>query len=113
MRAGGGGFAYGGLAAFLCLIGAQLYRWFRDGEWTHIGLTDGLHIVLMRCCVNEGDTGRLAALVHWLEAPADWLGLHTLLEVVPASIGLFVLSVAGNFVYIRGVELLAAAQRGE
>jgi hypothetical protein len=108
LRIFGGIVAYGGLAAFLCLILAQLYRWFRDGEWTHIGINDGLHSLLMTCCVREGDGGGLAALVHWLEAPTDWLGLHKILEVVPASIGLFLLSVLGNFLFIRGGDLLAA-----
>lgn len=91
---------YGFLTVFLGLVGYQVYRWFRDGEWTHLGIVDGLHALLARCCVADGDTGRLSALLHWLDTPADWLGLHKVLEVMPASLALFALSVAGNSVFI-------------
>ena len=91
---------YGCLAAFLFLVGMQAYRWFREGEWTHIGVTEGMRVGLARCCVNDGDVGRLAGLVHWLDTPTDWLGLHTVLDVIPASLALFVLSVLGNSVFI-------------
>ena len=33
---------YGCLAAFLYLVGMQLHNWFRQGEWTHIGMGDGI-----------------------------------------------------------------------
>jgi hypothetical protein len=91
---------YGCLAAFLFLVGMQAYRWFREGEWTHIGVTEGMRVALSRCCVNDGDTGRLAGLVHWIDTPTDWLGLHTVLDVIPASLALFALSVLGNSVFI-------------
>jgi len=104
LRLAGGIIAYGCLAAFLCLIAVQLYRWFRDGEWTRIGISDGLRATLVNCCVNDGDTGHLANLVHWLDTPTDWLGWHRVLEVVPASIGLFALSMLGNFAYIYGSD---------
>jgi hypothetical protein len=91
---------YGCLAAFLLLIGSQIYRWFRDGEWSHFGVIEGMRMGLTRCCVNDGDTGRLAALVHWLDAPVDWLGLHKVLEILPASLALFALSILGNSVFI-------------
>ena len=91
---------YGCLAAFLFLVGMQSYRWFRDGEWTHIGVTEGVRAGLARCCVNDGDTGRLAGLVHWVDTPTDWLGLHAVLDVMPASLALFALSVLGNSVFI-------------
>jgi hypothetical protein len=91
---------YGCLAAFLLLIGSQIYRWFRDGEWSHFGVIEGMRMGLTRCCVNDGDTGRLAALVHWLDAPVDWLGLHKVLEVLPASLVLFALSILGNSIFI-------------
>jgi hypothetical protein len=94
---------YGCLLAFLGLVGMQSYRWFREGEWTHVGMNDGLRIGLLKCCVKNGDTGRLAAFIHWLDAPVDWLGMHKVLEVVPASLALFAVSIAGNclFVYCR------------
>ena len=91
---------YGGLLAFLSLVGLQSYRWFREGEWTHMGMNDGLRIGLLKCCVKEGDTGRLAAFMHWLDAPVDWLGMHKVFEVVPASLALFAVSIAGNCLYI-------------
>jgi hypothetical protein len=94
---------YACLIAFLGLVGLQCYRWFRDGEWTHIGMIDGLRNGLVRCCVKDGDTGRLAAFVHWLDAPVNWLGMHKVFEVVPASLAVFAISIAGNclFIYCR------------
>ncbi len=94
---------YGCLIAFLYLVGLQSYLWFRDGEWTHIGMSDGLRLGLVHCCVKEGDTGRLAAFMHWLVAPVNWLGMHKVFEVVPASLAVFAISIAGNclFIYCR------------
>ncbi len=96
-------FGYGCLIAFLYLVGAQVYRWFRDGEWTHIGLSDGMRDALTRCCVKDADSGKLADLVQWLTSPVDWLGLHRVFEVMPASLALFLVSIAGNclFIYSR------------
>jgi hypothetical protein len=91
---------YGCLFGFLLLVGSQSYLWFRDGEWTHVGLSDGLHVALMRCCVKGGDTGRLAAFMHWLDSPINWLGMHKIFEVVPASLALFAVSIAGNCLFI-------------
>jgi len=92
--------AYGSLCAFLYLISVQIYRWFREGEWTHIGMDDGLRSVLLHCCVKGGDGGRLAAFVHWLDAPVDWLGMHKVFEIVPATLALFAVSIVGNCIFI-------------
>jgi hypothetical protein len=94
---------YGCLIAFLYLIGLQSYRWFREGEWTHIGMNDGLRVGLVHCCLKDGDSGRLAAFMRWLDAPVDWLGLHKVFDVIPASLALFAISIAGNclFFYCR------------
>ena len=94
---------YGCLAGFLSLVGLQIYRWFRDGEWTHIGMHDGLRIGLSKCCVKDGDPGRFADFLRWLDAPVHWLGMHKIFEVVPASLALFAISIAGNclFIYCR------------
>ena len=94
---------YGSLIGFIYLVGAQGYRWFREGEWTHIGLDHGLRTALGHCCVKDGDTGRIATLVHWLDTPMDWLGVHKVIEVFPASLALFALSIVGNclFIYCR------------
>jgi hypothetical protein len=94
---------YGCLAAFLYLVGAQIYRWFRDGEWPHVGLTEGLRSGLNYCCVRGVPTGRLAELLRWLDSPVDWLGVHRVFELLPASLALFALSIAGNclFIYCR------------
>jgi hypothetical protein len=103
--------AYGCLAAFLYLISLQLYRWFRDGEWTHVGTGEGLRLVLAHCCFKEGDSGRIAALVHWLDAPVDWLGLHRVFELIPASLALFALSIFGNSIFIYCRDCLHALHR--
>ena len=94
---------YGFLIAFLYLVTMQIYHWFRDGLWTHIGMGDGLRMGLERCCVKDSDSGSLAAFLQWLDAPAAWLGLHRVIEVVPASLALFLVSMAGNclFIYSR------------
>jgi hypothetical protein len=99
----GGLIGYGCLLAFLYLISVQIYRWFRDGEWTHIGIGDGLRIGLQHCCVRDGDTSRITRFLQWLDAPLDWHGLHRVFEVVPASLALFAISIAGNslFIYCR------------
>jgi hypothetical protein len=99
-RAVGAVVGYGCLAGFVGLIGLQVYRWFRLGEWTHIGVSDGLRSGLAACCVKDGDIGLLASLVHWIDAPVDWLGLHKFLEVIPASLALFALSMLGNSFFI-------------
>ena len=91
---------YGSFALFLALISVQVYRWLRDGEWTRIGVSEGIRITLQHCGVQPGDTGRLAAFSHWLDAPVDWQGLHTVLEVVPASLALFLASILGNGISI-------------
>ncbi|HEY2676275.1 MAG TPA: hypothetical protein VGI65_04850 [Steroidobacteraceae bacterium] len=102
---------YGSLAAFLWLITVQIYRWFRNGEWTHIGVSDGMRISLVHCCVKNGDSGRLATFLHWLDSPADWLGMHQVLDVVPASLALFAVSIAGNSLFIYCRDRLVRAPR--
>ena len=94
---------YGCLAAFLYLISMQLYSWFRQGEWTHIGMGDGIKVGLMRCCVKGDGTGHFAGFLQWWDSPVTWLGLHKVFEVVPASLALFAVSIAGNslFIYCR------------
>jgi len=94
---------YGCLAAFLYLVGTQLYRWFRQGEWTHIGMGDGIKVTLTRCCVREDGAGHFAGFLQWWDSPVGWLGLHKIFEVIPASLALFAVSIAGNslFIYCR------------
>jgi hypothetical protein len=94
---------YGCLAAFLYLIGMQLYRWFRQGEWTHIGMGDGIKVGLMRCCAREDGAGYFGGYLQWWDSPVSWLGLHKVFEVIPASLALFAVSIAGNslFIYCR------------
>ena len=93
---------YGCLAAFLYLIGMQLHGWFRQGEWTHVGMGEGIKVTLMRCCVSDG-AGHFANFLHWWDSPVSWLGLHKVFEVIPASLALFAVSIAGNslFIYCR------------
>jgi hypothetical protein len=109
----GAALGYGCLAAFLYLISLQIYRWFREGDWTHFGVAEGMRVWLTRCCVKDGDTGRLAALVHWLDAPADWVGLHKVLEILPASLALFALSILGNSVFIYCRDWSEARRRAD
>ena len=102
---------YGSRAVFLYVIGTQIYDWFRDGEWTRIGMGDGIRICLVDCCVKDGDAGRLASFLQWWESPATWLGLHKVLEVVPVSLALFALSIVGNSLFIYCQDRLRAPPR--
>ncbi|HEY2783205.1 MAG TPA: hypothetical protein VGI90_20690 [Steroidobacteraceae bacterium] len=103
---------YGCLAAFLYLISMQLYRWFRQGEWTHIGMGDGIRVGLVHCCVRNDGIGRIAAFLQWWESPTSWLGLHKVFEVVPASLALFAVSIAGNSLFIFCRDRLIARSPG-
>jgi len=98
---------YGCLAAFLYLVGTQVYRWFREGEWPHFAMEDGMRAGLLRCCVKEGDSGHVAALMQWLDTPVDWLGLHKVIEWVPASLALFAVSIMGNWLFLYCRDRLA------
>jgi hypothetical protein len=99
---------YGSLAAFFYLVAWQSYRWLRDGEWTHIELVNGLHDKLASCCVKDGDAGRMASFVHWLDTPTSWLGMHKVFEIVPASLALFALSILGNWLFVYCTDRLSA-----
>jgi len=109
-RAVGGVIGYGCFGAFLVLLTYQVYRWFKDGDWTHIGLTDGLRAAL-DSSGGLAATGRLSDLSHWLDAPVDWLGLHKLLEVLPTSLVLFAISILGNAVYLYASDRLRVEGR--
>jgi uncharacterized membrane protein len=97
--------AYGYLVACLALVGSQTYRWFQNGEWTHVGVNDGIRAALARLAGADGLTGWRAALAQWLDAPVTWLGLHTVLEVVP-SLALFIISILGNSLFIYTTDRL-------
>jgi len=103
--------AFGSFAWFLGLIGTQIFRWFRDGAWTRISTSDGLISLVTSCCVRDNGAGRMWEFSRWLEAPGSWFGLHRVLEVLPASVSLFSLSVLANFLYIYCSDWLDAQQR--
>ena len=112
LRVLGGIVGYGFLAAFVSLVGMQIYWWFREGEWTHISLGDGIRAVLNHLSIPDDSTGRLARLSHWLDAPVDWLGLHKLVEILPASLALVALATLGNFLLVYGTDRLRVGRRG-
>ena len=68
LRVIGGILAYGFFAGFVGLIGMQLHHWLRDGQWTHIGVSDALYSILTSCCVREdaGGAGWFAGFARWL-----------------------------------------------
>ena len=98
--------AYGYLIAFLGLLGFQVYRWFQSGEWTHVGVNDGMRAALAHFAGPDGLTGWRAALGRWLDAPVTWLGLHTVLEALPASLALFLISILGNSLFVYTTDRL-------
>jgi hypothetical protein len=98
--------AYGYLIACLALVGFQVYRWFQNGEWTHVGVNDGMRAALAHFAGAEGLTGWRASLARWLDAPVAWLGLHTVLEVLPASLALFIISILGNSLFVYTTDRL-------
>jgi hypothetical protein len=101
--------AYGYLIACLALVGFQGYRWFQNGEWTHVGVNDGMRAALARFAGADGLSGWRAALAQWLDAPVTWLGLHTVLELVPASLALFLISILGNSLFVYTTDRLREA----
>lgn len=103
--------AFGSFCWFLGLIGTQIYRWFRDGAWTAISSSNGLVSLVTSCCMHSGDTGRMADFSRWLEAPSSWFGWHRLLEHMPASVSLFLVSMFANFVYIYCSDRLDTKRR--
>jgi hypothetical protein len=103
---------YGFLAAFLALVGLQTYRWFKEGEWTHLSLADGIRTVLRYMHVPDDAPGLWPRLSHWLDAPVDWLGLHKVTEVLPASLVLFSIAIVGNFLFVYGSDRLRDCRRG-
>ena len=46
------------------------------------------------------------ALARWLDAPVTWLGLHPVLEVLPASLALFAISILGNSLFVYTTDRL-------
>ena len=103
--------AFGLFAWFLGLIGTQLYRWFRDGAWARISTSDGLISLVTSCCMRDGNASSMADFTHWLGAPGSWFGVHRILELLPASVSLFVLSVLANFIYIYCSDRLEVLRR--
>jgi hypothetical protein len=97
---------YGFFIACLGLVGFQVYRWFQNGEWTHVGVNDGMRAALAHFAGADGLTGWRAAIARWLDAPVTWLGLHAVLEVVPASLALFVISILGNSLFVYTTDRL-------
>jgi hypothetical protein len=106
----GGIVGYGCLAAFLSLVGMQAYWWFKEGEWTHVSLADGIRAVLNRLHVVDDAPGRLARLSHWLDAPVNWLGLHKVTEILPASLALFAAAILGNFILVYSTDRLRGSR---
>jgi len=102
--------AYGYLIACLALVGFQVYRWFQNGEWTHVGVNDGMRAALAHLAGADGLSGWRADLARWLDAPVTWLGLHTVLEAVPASLALFVISILGNSLFVYTTDRLREEQ---
>ena len=98
--------AYGYLIACLALVAFQTYRWFQNGEWTHVGVNDGMRAALAHLAGADGLTGWRAALARWLDAPVTWLGLHTVLEALPASLALFLVSILGNSLFVYTTDCL-------
>ncbi len=99
-------FGYGCLIAFLFLISMQLYGWFRQGEWTHVGMGDGIKVGLLHCCMKEDGAGHFAGFLQWWDSPVSWLGLHKVFEVIPASLALFAVSITGNSVFLYCTDRL-------
>lgn len=111
LRIGGFMVAYGAWFASASVIAYQGDRWLRDGQWTSIGVSDGLRSAF--AAIGAGEHGRFAQFAHWLAEPKDWIGWHRVLEVTPASIALFLLAILGNFAYLYGSDALQAQREEE
>ncbi len=104
LRIGGFMLAYGAWFASVGVVAYQGYRWLRDGQWTPIGVSDGLRSAF--ATIGVGERGHFAQFAHWLAEPTDWIGWHRVLEVTPAAVALFLLAILGNFAYIYGSDSL-------
>ncbi len=104
LRIGGFMVAYGAWLASAAVVAYQAYRWLREGQWTPIGVSDGLRSAF--AAIGAGEHGRLAQFAHWLADPTDWIGWHRALELTPASVALFLLAILGNFAYVYGSDSL-------
>jgi hypothetical protein len=76
-------FLGGGLLwlAAVYLFGYQIFLYLKHGAWESISVIDGL------IRFNK----KTPSL--WLLYPQDWIGLHELLEKIPMTFGLIILSV--------------------
>ena len=94
MAAIGAVIGYGCLIAFLCLIGLQSYRWFREGDWTHFGVADGMSVWLTRCCVKDGDKETCKIAIQTNNVEVDDRGL--VYAVDRANTGMHILELTGD-----------------
>ena len=108
----GGVVGYGCLAASLSLVGLQSMGGSRRENGRTSVCGDAIRAVLDRMHIPDDATGRLAGLSHWLDAPVNWLGLHKVIEVLPASLALFSVAILGNFLLVYGADRLRDVRRG-
>lgn len=70
-----------GMGLFLggwATLGTQIYWYLQSAVWTPLSIIGGLRMV-----ISKSD--------NWIFAPGSWLGVHSLLDSVPASAALVII----------------------
>lgn len=88
-------FAAGGFGGGVTTILAQVYRWFRYGEWVSYSAIDGLK--------KLGNV--------WASYPEDWLGLYKLLDGIPLSLSCFIIGFAPGVIWVLGSDFTKSSTR--
>lgn len=100
----GQGFAFAGLGGGAALLSWQIYTWLKTGEWPPISTPDGLFIAW---AFLFADGSAAPHFVQWLIAPETWIGVHKILDAIPAALTLFLVGIGGLMLFVD----LAATHR--
>ena len=71
-------FFLGGILGGLGILGHQTYVWLRWGVWKEMSVMTALKWLNLK----------------WAAFPQDWVGLHSILEKTPLSLGLVIVGIA-------------------
>lgn len=89
-----------GLFVGACMLTAvaipawQAYAWLRYGVWHPVSIVDGLRVLASFFAAAGLD---VSGFQSWLEAPGSWFGLHKLLSMLHASVGLWAGAFGGAY----------------
>lgn len=82
------------------IIAIQVVIWLKDGYWPSVGVAKGLLYLRSLFYSSPPGDGSFAA---WLSDPQSWLGLHKLLEFLPASLGVVIVGFCLGVILLKFV----------